>query len=84
MPESSATRAAAIARQGEAMREFMARAVLFQDAVARSAGLNGSDLQAVGLLLRDGPATPGELAARGVTRRRDPLHVAGPRLPPVR
>ncbi|MDR6868517.1 DNA-binding Lrp family transcriptional regulator [Microbacterium resistens] len=64
MPESSATRAAAIARQGEAMREFMARAVLFQDAVARSAGLNGSDLQAVGLLLRDGPATPGELAAR--------------------
>lgn len=46
------------------MREFMARAVLFQDVVARSAGINGSDLQAVGLLLSDGPATPGELAAR--------------------
>jgi DNA-binding MarR family transcriptional regulator len=42
----------------------MAHAVLFQDAVARSAGLNGTDLQAVGLLLSGGPATPGELAAR--------------------
>jgi DNA-binding MarR family transcriptional regulator len=64
MARSSSTRAAAVARHGEAMREFMARAVLFQDAVARSAGLNASDLQAVGLLLSEGPATPGELAAR--------------------
>ncbi|MBW1639646.1 MarR family transcriptional regulator [Microbacterium resistens] len=64
MGEPSARRAAAIARQGEAMQEFMARAVLFQDAVARSAGLNSTDLQAVGILLRNGPATPGELAAR--------------------
>ncbi|KQR37502.1 MarR family winged helix-turn-helix transcriptional regulator [Microbacterium sp. Leaf159] len=64
MPEKPSTRAAAIARQGEVMREFMARAVLFQEAVARSGGLNGSDLQAVGLLLSEGPATPGELAAR--------------------
>lgn len=64
MTASAATRAAVIARHGEAMREFMARAVLFQDAVARSAGLNASDLQAVGLLLSEGPATPGELAAR--------------------
>ena len=46
------------------MQEFMARAVLFQDAVARSAGVNSTDLQAVGLLLSSGPATPGELAAR--------------------
>jgi DNA-binding MarR family transcriptional regulator len=46
------------------MREFMARAVLFQDAVARTGGLNASDLQAVGLLLSEGPATPGELASR--------------------
>ncbi|MGN6220352.1 MAG: MarR family winged helix-turn-helix transcriptional regulator [Microbacterium sp.] len=60
----SSTRASAIARQGEVMREFMARAVLFQDAVARSGGLNASDLQAVGLLLSEGPATPGELASR--------------------
>ncbi|MGN7862396.1 MarR family winged helix-turn-helix transcriptional regulator [Microbacterium sp. 22303] len=64
MVEPSARRAAAIARQGEAMQEFMARAVLFQDAVARSVGLNSTDLQAVGLLLSSGPATPGELAAR--------------------
>lgn len=64
MSEASHDRSAAVARQGEAMREFMARAVLFQEAVARSAGLNGTDLQAVGLLLSSGPATPGELAAR--------------------
>lgn len=64
MPEPTARRAAAIARQGAAMQEFMARAVLFQDAVAWSVGLNGTDLQAVGLLLSSGPATPGELAAR--------------------
>lgn len=64
MVEETARRAAAIARQGEAMQEFMARAVLFQDAVARSVGLNSTDLQAVGLLMSSGPATPGELAAR--------------------
>jgi DNA-binding MarR family transcriptional regulator len=45
-------------------REFMARAVLFQDAVARFGGVNGTDLQVVGLLMSEGPATPGELAAR--------------------
>lgn len=64
MSDTPSTRAAAIERQGEVMREFMARAVLFQEAVARSGGLNGSDLQAVGLLMSEGPATPGELAAR--------------------
>lgn len=64
MVAESARRATAIARQGEAMQEFMARAVLFQDAVARSVGLNSTDLQAVGLLMSSGPATPGELAAR--------------------
>ncbi len=46
------------------MREFMARAVLFQDAVARSVGVNGTDMQVVGLLMSEGPATPGELASR--------------------
>ena len=46
------------------MRDFQARSVVFQDAVARSVGLNGTDVQAVGLLLNEGPATPGELAAR--------------------
>jgi DNA-binding MarR family transcriptional regulator len=49
---------------GEAMRAFMARVVLFQEAVARSAGLNSSDLQTVGLLMSEGPASPGELAER--------------------
>jgi DNA-binding MarR family transcriptional regulator len=63
MPETS-TRAAAIAHMAEVMREFMARAVLFQDAVARSGGINSTDLQAVGLLMSEGPATPGELAER--------------------
>lgn len=46
------------------MREFMARAVLFHEAVARHGGINGTDMQAVGLLMSQGPATPGELAAR--------------------
>ncbi|GAA2453154.1 MarR family winged helix-turn-helix transcriptional regulator [Agromyces soli] len=64
MADSSSSRAGAIAEHAEAMRDFMAHAVLFQDAVARSAGLNGTDLQALGLLLSDGPATPGELAQR--------------------
>lgn len=49
---------------GEAMRDFMAYAVLFQEAVARRAGLNGTDLQCLSLLLRDGPMPPGRLAER--------------------
>ncbi|GAA1058466.1 putative HTH-type transcriptional regulator YcgE [Agromyces luteolus] len=64
MPPTSSTRRALVARNAEVMRDFMAHAVLFQDAVARSAGLNSTDLQTVGLLLSGGPATPGELAAR--------------------
>ncbi len=58
------SRDAAIARMADIMREFMARAVLFQDAVAKSAGMNSTDLQCLGLLMSDGPATPGELAER--------------------
>lgn len=49
---------------GDVMREFMARAVLFQDAVARHGGLNSTDMQTVSLLMSQGPATPGELAER--------------------
>lgn len=50
------------------MREFMANAVFFQEAVARAAGLNGTDLQALGILVTDGATTPGELAQRtGIT-----------------
>jgi DNA-binding MarR family transcriptional regulator len=49
-------------------REFMAYAVLFQDAVARAAGLNSTDMQALGLLASQGPTSPGQLARRtGVT-----------------
>ena len=64
MPEEAPPPPEQYPAMAAAMREFMARAVLFQDAVARSVGLNSSDLQAVGLLLSEGPATPGELAAR--------------------
>jgi len=64
MSVEASTRVAAIARMAEVMRDFMAMAVLFQDAVARSAGLNSIDLQTVGLLLSQGPTTPGELAQR--------------------
>jgi DNA-binding MarR family transcriptional regulator len=53
----------------DALRSFMARVVLFQDAVARSVGLNSTDLQAVGLLMSEGPASPGDLAERiGITQ----------------
>ncbi|HEX5731131.1 MarR family winged helix-turn-helix transcriptional regulator [Microbacterium sp.] len=58
------TRDAGIERMAEVMREFMARAVLFQDAVARVGGINSTDMQAVSLLMSEGPATPGELAQR--------------------
>ena len=58
------TREQSIARMADVMRDFMANAVLFQDAVARTGGLNSTDLQAVGLLMSQGPATPGELAER--------------------
>ena len=61
---NQSTREASIARMADVMRDFMARAVLFQDAVARSGGLNSTDLQAVSLLMSQGPATPGELAER--------------------
>jgi DNA-binding MarR family transcriptional regulator len=57
-------RAELIEHVGETMRVFMARAVLFQDAVAKRAGLNSTDLQLSSLLLLFGPATPGELAER--------------------
>ena len=61
---SSSTREQSIARMADVMRDFMANAVLFQDAVARTGGLNSTDLQAVSLLMSQGPATPGELAER--------------------
>ena len=58
------TREQSIARMADVMRDFMANAVLFQDAVARTGGLNSTDLQTVSLLMSQGPATPGELAER--------------------
>ena len=62
--ESVSTREQSIARMADVMRDFMANAVLFQDAVARTGGLNSTDLQTVSLLMSQGPATPGELAER--------------------
>lgn len=64
MPGSPSKRADSIARVGDVMRDFMAQAVLFQDAVARFGGLNSTDLQTVSILISQGPATPGELAER--------------------
>ncbi len=56
------------AEYGAVMREFMASAVFFQDAVARAAGLNSTDLQALGLLVSAGSLSPGELARQtGIT-----------------
>lgn len=58
----SSSRNDLIAAVADTMRTFMAHAVLFQDAVAKSVGLNSTDLQCANLLLLRGPATPGELA----------------------
>lgn len=60
---SPSGRPALMAAAGDGMREFMARAVLFQDTVARSAGLNATDMHCANLLLLYGPMTPGDLAA---------------------
>lgn len=46
------------------MREHVASSMLLQDAIARAGGLGGSDLQVVGILMSDGPMTPGVLAQR--------------------
>ncbi|WP_350277423.1 MarR family transcriptional regulator [Kribbella sp. HUAS MG21] len=66
------------------MRDFMTYAVLFQDAVARAAGLTASDLQALGLLINEGPTSTGTLASRtgisaggGITQLVDRLESAG-------
>lgn len=63
MNASHATHADLCAEQHRAMRDFNAYTVLLQDAIARSAGLNGVDIQVVGVLVSEGPATPGQLAA---------------------
>ena len=64
MDDATPQRDQAIEHVGRAMQVFMARAVIFQDAVAKSAGLHSTDLQLSSLLLLFGPATPGELAER--------------------
>jgi DNA-binding MarR family transcriptional regulator len=61
---SRPSRDALIKQMNETMRLFMARAVLYQDAVAKSAGMNATDLQCANLLLLHGPTTAGELAER--------------------
>lgn len=50
--------------QSTAMREYNANAVLLQDAIARSVGMTGASLQVVGVLMSEGPTTPGLLATR--------------------
>ena len=65
---SPAGRTALIASAADVLRELMARAVLFQDTVARAVGLNATDMQCANLLLLHGPMTPGELASlTGIT-----------------
>ena len=66
------------------MRDFMGSAVFLQDVIARAAGITASDLQALGILVTDGPTSPGELAARtgisaggGITQLVDRLERAG-------
>ena len=61
---SSNVRGALIAELSTAMRVFMAHAVLYQDAVAKWAGMNSTDLQCAGLLMLEGTMTPSALATR--------------------
>ena len=62
-------RAELMGESAVAMRDFIAYAVLFQERLARTAGLNATDLQALGVLINEGPASPGQLAERtGITR----------------
>jgi DNA-binding MarR family transcriptional regulator len=61
---SSKSREVLISEMASVMREFMAQAVLFQDAVAKWTGLNSVDVQCAGLLMLEGPLTPSELARR--------------------
>lgn len=53
-----------LTESGQVMQQFMTCAVLYQEAVARQVGLNGSDLQALGVLVSEGPTSPGRLAQR--------------------
>ena len=75
------------ARISLAMRDVIAHAVLTNERIARSIGINVVDLQTVGVILRIGPTTPSELAKRTalpsstVTRVLDRLR--GPRLHPT-
>lgn len=77
-------RATLMEESARLMRDFMSSAVFFQDAVARSAGITASDLQALGILVTEGPTSPGALAARtgistggGITQLVDRLERAG-------
>jgi MarR family len=74
---TTAQRDRLIEHVGNTMRVFMARAVLFQDAVAKRAGLNSTDLQLTSLLMLSGPATPGELAEQSGLTAIDRLEQAG-------
>jgi DNA-binding MarR family transcriptional regulator len=61
---SGKARKASAEQMSTAMRAFMAHAVLYQDAVAKWAGITSSDLQCAGLLMLHGPMPPSELASR--------------------
>ncbi|HEY5856601.1 MAG TPA: MarR family transcriptional regulator [Aldersonia sp.] len=71
------------ARIALAMRDVIAHAVLTNERIARSIGINVVDLQTVGVILRVGPTTPSELARRTelpsstVTRVLDRLEARG-------
>ncbi len=62
METTMGTREDLLHESGQVMQDFLATAVFFQEAVARAAQLNSTDLQALGVLIREGPTTPGELA----------------------
>src|SRR5688500_68750 len=57
-------RAESIEHVGHTMQVFMAREMLFQDAVTKRASVNSTEQHLSRLMMLVGPATPGDLAER--------------------
>jgi DNA-binding MarR family transcriptional regulator len=82
-PESTSERADLLQRLEQGVRRMLAGAIIFNEQVADSLGLNATDLQCLNLLELQGALTPGELArccsltTGGVTVVLDRLEKAG-------
>src|SRR5580658_5901730 len=82
-PESTSERADLLQRLEQGVRRMLAGAIIFNQQVAESVGVNATDLQCLNLLELQGALTPGDLArccgltTGGVTVVLDRLEKAG-------